>query len=188
MSDPDRRRFLKLATCGLGGVVGIAATAPAISLVLAPSSRQTVTTPKDPIDVGDAKAAEAWTDWRKVDVIAPEVHDGWTTAQNVILGAAFVRAIVPATHDDRVYGHMPMPSPPRFEAVSGVCPHLGCAVGWNAGAFLCPCHDSKFGADGARQTGPSQRGLDPLPIEVKDGRLRLTWVRYKLDTASREPA
>ena len=170
--DPDRRKFLKLATCGLGGVVGIAATAPAISLVLAPASRQTVTTSNDPIDLGDAGIAQGWSDWRKVDVIAPEVRDGWTTARNVVLGAAFVRA----TKDQ------------KFEALSGVCPHLGCAVGWEGGSFLCPCHDSKFGADGARQTGPSMRGLDPLPIEVKDGRLRLTWVRYKLDIAEREPA
>jgi menaquinol-cytochrome c reductase iron-sulfur subunit len=170
--DPDRRKFLKLATCGLGGVVGIAAAAPAISLVLAPASRQTVTTPKDPIDLGDAASAERWTEWRKVDVIAPEVRDGWTTARNIVLGAAYVRT-----------------NNKSFEALSGVCPHLGCAVGFDGKAFLCPCHDSKFAAeDGARQTGPSMRGLDPLPIEVKDGRLRLTWVRYKLDTASREPA
>jgi len=169
--DPDRRKFLKLATCGLGGVVGIATAAPAISLVLAPASRQTVTTSKDPIDLGDVGIAQSWTQWRKVDVIAPEVRDGWTTARNIVLGAAYVRA-----------------AKQGFEALSGVCPHLGCAVGWEAGSFLCPCHDSKFADDGARKTGPSQRGLDPLPIEVKDGRLRLTWVRYKLDTATREPA
>jgi Rieske Fe-S protein len=169
--DPDRRKFLKLATCGLGGVVGIAATAPAISLLVAPASRQTVSTPKDPVDLGDAEIAKAWADWRKVDVVAPEVRDGWTTARNVVLGAAYVRA-----------------NGAQFEAVSGVCPHLGCPVGWDGRAFLCPCHDSKFATNGDRETGPSLRGLDPLPIEVKDGRLRLTWIRYKLDTASREPA
>ena len=169
--DPDRRKFLKLATCGLGGIVGVAAAAPSVSLLLAPASRQTVTTPTDPIDLGAADVAKAWTNWRKVDVVAPEVRDGWTTARNIVLGAAFVRA-----------------SGSKFEALSGVCPHLGCAVGWEGNEFLCPCHDSKFGPNGDRQTGPSLRGLDPLPIEVKDGRLRLTWVRYKLDVASREPA
>ena len=171
MSDePDRRRFLKLATCGLGTAVGIAAAAPAISLVLAPTNRQTVTTPKDPLDIGDAAAAKSWTEWKKIDVIAPEVRDGWNTARNIVLGAAYVRA-----------------GKQGFEAVSGVCPHLGCAVGWEAGAFLCPCHDSKFDANGGKQTGPSQRGLDPLPVAEKNGRLQLTWVRYKLDTSSREP-
>ena len=172
MSDePDRRRFLKLATCGLGTAVGIAAAAPAISLVLAPTNRQTVTTPKDPIDIGDATAAKAWAEWHKIDVIAPSISDGWNTARNVILGAAFVRA-----------------GKQGFEALSGMCPHLGCAVGAEGGGFLCPCHDSKFGGNGEKQTGPAQRNLDPLPIEEKDGRLRLTWIRYKLDTSKREPA
>lgn len=172
MSDePDRRRFLKLATCGLGAAVGVAAAAPAISLVLAPTSRQTVTTPKDPIDIGDVAAGKSWSEWHKVDVIAPQISDGWNTARNVILGAAFVRA-----------------SAKGFEAISGMCPHLGCAVGWENGGFLCPCHDSKFGKNGEKQSGPSQRDLDPLPIEEKDGRLRLTWIRYKLDRSSREPA
>ena len=170
MSDDDRRSFLKVAACGLGGLIGVATAAPAISLLIAPTRNQTVTTPKDPIDIGEAAAAQAWGQWRKVDVIAPEVRDGWTTARNVVLGAAFVR-----------YKE-------KFEAVSGVCPHLGCAVGWEGESFLCPCHDSRFAMDGAKQTGPSQRGLDPLPITVKDGRLQLTWVRYKLDTATREPA
>jgi Rieske Fe-S protein len=169
--DPDRRSFLKLATCGLGGVVGLAAAAPALSLVIAPSKLQTVTTPKDPIDIGDAAAAKSWAEWRKVDVIAPEMRDGWTTAHHIVLGAAYVRY-----------------AKTQFEALSGVCPHLGCAVGWQGSGFLCPCHDSRFSADGAKQTGPSQRGLDPLPIAVKDGRLELTWVRYKLDTSKREPA
>src|ERR1041385_274872 len=170
--DPDRRTFLKVATCGLGGALGIAAAAPAISLVLEPVSRQTVTTPKDPIDIGDATSAEAWKTWQKVDVIAPQISDGWTTVRNTILGAAFVRN-----------------SAQGFQALSGICPHLGCAVSLQTnGAFGSPCHNSVFSPDGDAQKGPSKRGLDPLPIEIKDGRLRLTWLRYKLDTGSREPA
>jgi len=39
-----------------------------------------------------------------------------------------------------------------------------------------------------KATGPAKRDLDPLPIEIKDGRLRLSWVRYKLDSATRDPA
>jgi hypothetical protein len=36
-------------------------------------------------------------------------------------------------------------------------------------------------------TGPAERGLDPLPVDVKDGRLQLTWIRFKMGTSSREP-
>ena len=168
---PDRRKFLKLATCGVGGAVGLAVVVPALSLVVHPAGIQTVTTPKDPIDVG-AESGLA-PDWRKVDVIAPEVRDAWTTARNVVLGAAWVRKA-----GDKV------------EALSAVCPHLGCPVGYDAAKknFLCPCHDSHFGPNGERGDGPAKRGLDPWPIEVKDGRLRLTWVQYKLDTKERTPA
>ena len=36
--------------------------------------------------------------------------------------------------------------------------------------------------------GPAKRALDTLPVEVKDGRLRLTWTTYKLDISTQEPA
>jgi Rieske Fe-S protein len=166
---PDRRRFLKVAACGIGGAVGLAAAAPALSLVIAPARRQTVTTPRDPIDVGDVGVLGA--EWRKVDVIAPEVRDAWTSARNVLLGAAWVRKT------DKV------------EALSSLCPHLGCPVGWDGAKkqFLCPCHNSHFKDNGDVMDGPAKRGLDPLPVEIKDGRLRLTWMTYKLDTKQREP-
>jgi menaquinol-cytochrome c reductase iron-sulfur subunit len=172
--DPARRKFLRLATCGVGGALGVAAAAPALSLIIAPARRDTVTSPSEPIDVGPAERAGQV--WQRVDVIAPVVRDAWVSAQGVVLGAAYVRR-----------------AGEQVQALSAVCPHLGCAVGFDAArpAFLCPCHDSRFSAASGEvidRAGPAKRGLDPLPIEVKDGRLRLTWIRYKLDTAAREPA
>lgn len=169
--DPDRRKFLKLATCGVGAGISAAVGLPALSMVIAPAGTKTVTTPKEPIDVGDL--GMLGQDWQRVDVVAPEIRDAWMSARNVVLGAAWVRK----RHD--------------IEAVSAVCPHLGCAVGYQPEkkSFLCACHESVFTDAGAQSSGPAKRGLDPLPIQVTDdGRLRLTWVRYKLDTSSREPA
>jgi Rieske Fe-S protein len=168
--DPDRRKFLKLATCGVGGALGAAVVLPALSLVVHPSRVQTVTTPKDPLDVG--AAADLGAAWTKVEVVAPEVRDAWISARDVVLGGAFVRV-----------------KAGKPEALSAVCPHLGCPVGFDGKSFLCPCHDSRFGDSGETiGAGPAKRGLDPLPVEIVDGRLRLTWLRYKLDTVSREPA
>ena len=174
--DPDRRGFLKVATCALGGGLGLVVVAPAIRLVAGPLGEQTVTTPSDPIDLGAGDQLKVGTEWHKVDVIAPVVKDAWTTARDVVLGAAWIRR----------------PSEQKLEALSATCPHLGCAVGWDPSTnnFLCPCHNSRWSDDGqlVANTGPAKRGLDPLPIEIKDGRLRVTWVVYKLDSSSREPA
>lgn len=52
--------------------------------------------------------------------------------------------------------------------VSAVCPHEGCEVEWSAEQkkFLCPCHDSAFGPDGARLSGPAQSDLTRLTTRV----------------------
>ena len=62
-------------------------------------------------------------------------------------------------------------------------------VGEKSRVFACPCHESAFAiADGARLKGPSARGLDPLPIEAKDGKILLTWKRFIPGLRSRREA
>ncbi|HEX6729546.1 MAG TPA: Rieske 2Fe-2S domain-containing protein [Pyrinomonadaceae bacterium] len=63
------------------------------------------------------------------------------------------------------------------QVLSAVCPHEGCEVVWeqNRNRFSCPCHESYFAADGARISGPSPRGLDPLPMRVEDGNLQVQY-------------
>ncbi len=69
-----------------------------------------------------------------------------------------------------------------FYCISATCTHLGCTVqlvrlGRTAAdqtiEFHCPCHGSKFRADGTNYAGPAPRPLDYFKLELApdDGQL-----------------
>ncbi|RME37900.1 MAG: ubiquinol-cytochrome c reductase iron-sulfur subunit [Planctomycetota bacterium] len=58
-------------------------------------------------------------------------------------------------------------TPEGFHALSAVCTHLGCVTEREEdGHFQCPCHGSKFAADGALLAGPAPRGLHWVELSV----------------------
>jgi Rieske Fe-S protein len=63
-------------------------------------------------------------------------------------------------------------------ALSPVCPHQGCIVSCTGDlegiCFVCPCHNSAFGAVGDLRRGPATRGLTRLPVELKPDRVEVT--------------
>ncbi|OGW95674.1 MAG: hypothetical protein A2Z81_03155 [Omnitrophica WOR_2 bacterium GWA2_45_18] len=59
-----------------------------------------------------------------------------------------------------------------ISAVSLVCTHLGCIVQKEVNGFSCPCHGSKFDAQGDVIGGPAPRGLSWLEVsQVPGGKL-----------------
>jgi Rieske Fe-S protein len=177
VDDPNRRKFLTVATCAIGGGAGLVAVTPVLRLLADPLGKTTVTSPSEPFDIGSPWRFVADAAPVRIEIIAPLVKDGWTAARDVLVGAAYVRRTGP--------------NPSDIDARSAVCPHLGCAVSYDAAQknYLCPCHDSRFAITGAKLSGPAERGLDDLPIQLApDGRLKLSWVRYKIGSSTKEIA
>jgi cytochrome b6-f complex iron-sulfur subunit len=60
------------------------------------------------------------------------------------------------------------PTPEGFQAISLVCPHLGCLVDPRNDGFYCPCHGSRFELDGAVTKGPADQPLAELQLRVSE--------------------
>jgi nitrite reductase/ring-hydroxylating ferredoxin subunit len=114
-------------------------------------------------------------------VVAEVVDDAWTRSFGQRVGLVFI------SHTTAADGT------PTLTAFSATCPHLGCAVEFNTGEnrFECPCHASAFTRDGAKEFGPSLRGLDPLPTktETTDGRtdIYVAYEKFQTGIAERKP-
>lgn len=55
-----------------------------------------------------------------------------------------------------------------FSALSLICTHLGCSVENDTQGFACPCHGSRFDADGKVMQGPASQPLALLRIEITE--------------------
>lgn len=61
-----------------------------------------------------------------------------------------------------------------FYALSLVCTHLGCTLQQDGNGFTCPCHASRFDADGKVTHGPANKSLQSLRVDVtSEGNLKL---------------
>jgi menaquinol-cytochrome c reductase iron-sulfur subunit len=61
----------------------------------------------------------------------------------------------------------------RFQVFAVNCAHLGCPVRWfpQSNLFMCPCHGGAYYADGARASGPPERGLFEYRHKIEGGDL-----------------
>lgn len=53
-----------------------------------------------------------------------------------------------------------------FSALSLTCTHLGCTLEPDAEGFACPCHNSRFDAEGKVTHGPAAKPLPALRVEL----------------------
>ncbi|MGC8782512.1 MAG: ubiquinol-cytochrome c reductase iron-sulfur subunit, partial [Anaerolineae bacterium] len=63
----------------------------------------------------------------------------------------------------------------ELKVLSDVCTHLGCRVTWHEDrrAFVCPCHDGFFAADGSVISGPPPKPLNSLSYRIENGQIQV---------------
>ena len=86
-------------------------------------------------------------------------------AENYSLGSRTILPEIPALliHTDS-----------GFTALSLTCTHLGCTLENDVDGFACPCHNSRFNAEGRVTHGPAAKSLLSLRVELtKENRIIL---------------
>jgi cytochrome b6-f complex iron-sulfur subunit len=64
----------------------------------------------------------------------------------------------------------------KIVALSSICTHQGCTVGYNAtaGDIECPCHGSVFSTSGSVINGPALSPLNSYPVSISGTVLTIT--------------
>ncbi len=168
----DRRGFLKKAAGAIiGALAGLVPAAAGLMVLLDPLRRKSAASAAIRVTTLEALPKDGVP--RKFPVLATR-EDAWNKFPNVPIGAVYLRR----TSDD------------KLEAFNVVCPHAGCFVDFlpDKGSFLCPCHNSTFAVDGKVNAGsPSPRGLDTLPVEVREEQIWVVFQNFKAGEKEKMP-
>src|SRR6516164_1167483 len=146
-----RRQMLMTLGIALNAVASILFAVPVVGYIFAPSKRKEI------------KKELAWLTLGSLTKF-PEGETRLATYRN-----PFVRPW------DGETGNIPCwvrrLSSDTFQVFAINCTHLGCPVRWfpQSGLFMCPCHGGAYYRDGARASGPPERGLFEYPYQVQNG-------------------
>jgi menaquinol-cytochrome c reductase iron-sulfur subunit len=162
----SRRSYLGVLLGVASAFVGALLAVPVLRYVLYPLTKRSGKsewTPAGPLSESDAAAGPLQ---RKLEI---KQQDGWRENQ-----------ISPVIYLVKKAG--------QVQALSAICPHLGCTVPWDAGRkeFVCPCHGGAFGPDGAYISGPPLRGLDALETRVSGGVVQVKYQTFRPDVKNKQ--
>jgi menaquinol-cytochrome c reductase iron-sulfur subunit len=145
-----RGLFMKLGIL-FNGLVAAALAVPIVGYVLSALTR------------GRGNAYFEWVSLGQVSEF-PEGETRLATFRNPNVMPADGKTVDTACWVRRIEGE-------QFQVFAINCMHLGCPVRWfpQSGLFMCPCHGGVYYQNGARASGPPERGLFEYPYKVKDG-------------------
>lgn len=87
--------------------------------------------------------------------------------------------IPPGTAKEVTYNEIPLVIINRrgsgFIALSRVCTHLGCLVGYDSfnNKLVCPCHAAEFDLEGNTISGPATKNLTRYPLEISSKQITI---------------
>ena len=98
---------------------------------------------------------KAAKNWQKIGSVAQLDKTGQLLVENSPIGAILVVGT--------------SKKPKNLIAVRPNCTHQGCTVEWKSNQFACPCHGSRFGADGKVRNGPAEKPLRTYLAKIEAG-------------------
>ncbi len=152
----SRRDFIKFTTGAVGGIITVGLGIPAVGYLVDPALKEDKA--GKPIAIG--KLADIPVGKPYPFSFTVTKVNGWErTAANY--GGYVLRK---------------SEAPEDILILSSRCTHLGCTVNWHeeSNAYLCPCHDAKFSAEGQVLDGPPPIPLRHFNFTIEDDTLVIT--------------
>jgi menaquinol-cytochrome c reductase iron-sulfur subunit len=173
ISEEGRRDFIKKASAAaIGGVITLAPIAVGARVLMDPAGRTGGGSQKIKVTSLDSIPKDGVP--RKFEILAART-DAWNRYPEASVGAVYLRRTGETT----------------IEALNVVCPHAGCFVDFRSDkkAFFCPCHNSLFDLEGkiSDPKSPSPRGMDGLPVEIRDGEVWVEFQNFRTGTSHKVP-
>ncbi len=166
----QRRSFLEWTIHGMSALCAAIVGLPALAFLTDPRNRSARQSGMRTV----ARLSELQIGVPKEFVIRETSRDAWNI------------------HPDNIVGRVWLLRKPgdEIEALTNICPHLGCSVDHTETGFLCPCHGGQFDNDGKRVqpahgSNPAPRDMDKLPIEKvalpdsPDFEIKVEYKRFK---------
>jgi len=188
-SQPDRRDFIKGASCAIGAALGAVPMAAGVRVVLDPLTRQSAAEGDAEFirlaDVSDLPTGEPMK-----FAIVEDKSDKWSRYKDVPVGAVYLLKASTQAEDRKKAGadinsteesQTEPERPVSVIAYNTVCPHLGCFVDYRKKEqdFFCPCHDSNFDLNGKLVKGVSPRAMDTLEVDEEKLKAGEVWVKFQ---------